>query len=776
MSNGKAIKFKGKVIRNVYDSENFKTYAINVDREKYPNIKFTKYGNATIVGDIPPLTIGIEYEIVATEEVNKYGYSYRVKHIKMDVPTTNEDMFLFLQEILTAKQAATLWSEYPDIVQRVRENRLDDVDLNKLKGIKQFTFDKIVEKITENFCLADLVIEFQGYLSLSIIRKLYNEFTSIDVLRKKLRKDPYKCLCGISGIGFKSADSILLSIEKVSKENVENGKLPIVNFEEDLRTSPKRCLACVLYLLEENEDKEGNTCANLAEIRRQCIEMVPECSDYFVDALKSEDIYYDKSTMNMALLRTYKMESNIANTILNTLNLRVNEWEFDIEKYRNIGEFSLSDEQMKTLDNVCKHPINILNGFAGSGKSASTQALIKMLEDNGKSYVLYAPTGKASKVLAEFTGRRASTIHRGLGYNPAAGFAYNKENKIMVDVVVVDEFSMVDVWLFDKLLDAIDFTTTKLLMIGDSAQLPSVGCGNLLHDFMTTGIIPTATLTKIFRYGEGGVLSAATDVRCGKTYLNKSMKGKATAFGTDGDYTFVDMDSENVANSAVKLYKKLLSSGHSVDSIQVLTAKNKFECGVLDLNNKLQRVANKNYGSEMCMKVGDVTYYKGDLISQRVNEYNAEIVCDEKENDLSYFPKDDEDIEEHKETAFVANGETGIIEEVCSKYLIANFGGIRVKYYRDDMSKVSLGYATSIHRSQGSGIDNVIICSPSSHTFMMSSNLLYVALTRTKKKCYHLGSMGSVNIAIRKKANLERHTFMQELLNNNVMSDVNGNK
>lgn len=768
MSDTKIVKFKGRIIRNIFDSENFKTYAVDVDKEKYPSIKFTKYKNVTIVGDIPPLTIGIEYEIAATEEFNKYGYSYRVKHIRMEIPTTNEDMFMFLQEILTAKQAIALWNEYPDIVQRVRENRLDDIDLSKLKGIGEYTFNKIVEKITENFCLADLVIEFQGYLSLTIIRKLYNEFTSIDILRRKLSKDPYKCLCGISGIGFKSADSILLSIEKVSKENVKNGKRPIANFDEDLRTSPKRCLACVIYLLEENEDKDGNTCANLADIRRKCIEMVPECSDYFVDALKSNDIYYDKNTMDIALLRTYKMESNIANTILESLNNRINEWDFDIEKYRNIGKFSLSDEQIKTLDNVCKYPINILNGFAGSGKSASTQALINMLEDNGKTYVLYAPTGKASKVLAEFTGRRASTIHRGLGYNPAGGWIYNKTNKLMVDVVVVDEFSMVDVWLFDKLLDAIDFTTTKLLMIGDSAQLPSVGCGNLLHDFITAGIIPTATLTKIFRYGEGGVLSAATDVRCGKTYLNKSMSGRATAFGTDGDYTFIDMNSDNVAKSAVALYKKLLDNGCSVDSIQVLTAKNKFECGVLDLNNKLQAVANKNFGSEMCMKVGDVTYYKGDLILQRVNEYNAEIICDEKENDLSYFPDDNEEEMDYRETAFVANGEVGFIEEACSRYIIANFDGIRVKYYRDDMNKVSLGYAMTIHKSQGSGIDHVIICSPSSHTFMMSSNLLYVALTRTKKKCYHLGSIGSVNAAIRKKENLERHTLMQELLLSNV--------
>ena len=766
----KELKFKAKVIRNICDYENFKSYAVTVDKQQYPFIKYTKYQNAVINGDLPPLTMGIEYDVTAVEEHNKYGYSYKVRHIKMDVPTTDIDMYVFLQEILTPRQAETLWNVYPDIVQRVQENRLEDIDLNKLNGIGQITFDRIKAKIEENFCLADLVIEFQGYLTLSVIRKIYNKYTSIDVLRKKLSTDPYKCLCSISGVGFKSADSILRTMERVSKENVKNGKRPIINFDEDLSSSKQRCLACVLYLLEENES-EGNTCANLADMRRQCIEMVPECSDYFVEVINNDDIYYDKNTMNIALARTYRMETNIAETILSNLNTNTNVWDFDIEKYRNIGEFSLSDEQMKTLYNVCKNNISILNGYAGSGKSFSTQALINMLEEHGKSFELFAPTGKASKVIAEFTGRKASTIHRGLCYSPAYGWTYNKYNKLLTDIVIVDEFSMCDVWLFERLIEAIDFNTTKLLLIGDSAQLPSVGCGNLLHDFMSANIIPTTTLTKIFRYNDGGLMRAATDTRCGRRYLDKSMVGKATTFGNNEDYMFVDLKSDAIPKCAIELYKKLLDNGNSVDSIQVLTAKNINECGVEELNRMLQQVANKNYGSELFMKVGETCYYKGDLVLQRANEYNAEIYRESRSDiDVNYFPEDDivdgVEVKQPVETAFIANGDVGRIEKAYNTYVVINFDGIRVKYYREDMQKVSLGYAMTIHKSQGSGIDNVIICSPSSHTFMMNSNLLYVALTRTKKKCYHLGSLRTVNNAIGKKANLERHTFMQELLSN----------
>ena len=174
----------------------------------------------------------------------------------------------------------------------------------------------------------------------------------------------------------------------------------------------------------------------------------------------------------------------------------------------------------------------------------------------------------------------------------------------------------------------------------------------------------------------------------------------------------------------------------------------------------IQRIANRNYGSEVNMKVGDTTYYEGDLILQCVNNYNAELVKDKKN---TVWTLDDE-----PETAFVANGETAIIEEIYNTYIIANFNGIRVKYYRNDMNMVKLGYAISIHKSQGGGFKTVILCTPQSHIFMLNSNLLYVGLTRMKEKLYHLGSLQSVNQAVKKKANLTRHTFMQNLLKNTI--------
>lgn len=757
----KEYKFSGRVVRCTYDTADFKIFALDVDKKKYPDIKHNKYGNVTILGELHELTVGVDYEIVAIEQTSKYGMNYKVLNIKRDMPTTAEDMYIFLSEILTPNQAKVLYENYPDIVQRVKEDRLNDIDLNKLKGIKEYTFNVIKNKIIENFCLSDLVIEFQGYLNLSIIKKIYNKYPSIEMLKQKLKADPYKCLCGLAGVGFKTADGLLLEIEKASKDNISKGKTPIIEFEIDLKSSPQRCLSCLLYLLSENEN-EGHTKMNLADLRKACMQLVPACSHNFVEVIKDEAIYYNKTTMDVSLKKTYDVEYQIAKTLLCYLKENNNVWDYDIEKYRTVNGSVLSDEQIQAVDNVCKYSISILNGAGGTGKSFSTQAVINMLKDHKKSFKLFSPTGKAAKVLADYTKESASTIHRGLGYMPIDNWTFNLEHKLCCDIVIIDEFSMVDIWLFKRVIDAIDFKTTKLLMIGDNAQLPSVSCGNLLHDFMETKLIPTITLTKVFRYGEGGLMKVATDVRFCKTYLNNSMKSKMTTFGENKDYTFVDLSSEAIPKNVVGLYKKLLDMGNSIENIQVLTAKNVGDCGTVVLNNMIQKIANPNYGSNDNMKIGETTYYQGDLIIQKQNNYKAELDLNHLSiEERNYYYELDE-----PPTAFIANGETGIIKEIYNTYMIIDFDGIYVKYYRNDLNMIGLGYSITIHKSQGSSIDNVILCTPQSHIFMLNSNLLYVGLTRMKKRCYHLGTLSSVSQAIGKKANLTRHTFMQQLLLN----------
>lgn len=744
--NKEQVHFKGVVIRKVYSSERFSVYGMGVDTKKYPQIKLNQYNNASICGELPALSDGIEYEVTATEEMGKHGISYHVINIRRDEPMTKQGVRSFLEEIISPNLAYTLSEEYPDIIERVKQNRLDDIDLSRMRGIGEKNFAKIVKKITENFYLSDLAAEFGGILTISTLRRIYDEYGSVELLKEKLIKAPYSTLTRVNGIGFKIADSKIIAMQKEG----------VVDFGFDIRTSVDRCLACITFLLEENEKNDGHTKMNLIFLAHQVEDMVPTCADKFAEAISDKSIYYNRDNVEVALQKTYNMEQSIAKTIFYNLHNN-NIWRCDVEKYRSIGEFDLSDEQLSIVGNVCKNNISILNGPAGSGKTQSTKAIINMLEDMGKSYVLMSSTGKAAKVLSELTGRYASTIHRGLGYNGVT-WELHREHKLNVDIVIVDEMSMVDVWLFWHLLDAINLKKTKLLMIGDNAQLPSVGCGNLLHDFMATNLIPTVTLTKIFRYGEGGLMKVATDIRMGKNYMDNSMKNKITSFGNNKDYTFIDMPSEKIPINAVAMYKKMLENENTVNDIQVITPKKKGNYGTTVLNKMLQKVANPNYGSAQSLKHGDSVYYVGDLIVECTNNYDAPLSPD-------YIPKYELPTDGEKwPTAFVANGETGIIKGIGLNTIDIDFDGIIVRYDRDMINFIKLGYAITCHKSQGSSINNVILLTPQSDIFMLNSNLLYVGCTRARNKCIHLGSVDTINKVIKRKANLTRHTFMQQML------------
>lgn len=748
----KEVKFKCSVVRKTYDGGDFKIYAVDVDKIKYPDIKFTKYGNVTLTGEMHELGVGSNYEVAAIEQLSKYGYGYKVTNIKRDRPTNAEETYVFLREILTENQADVLCKVYPDIVDRVINNRLDDIDLNKTPGIKEYTFDVIKNKIVENFCLAEIVTEFQGMLTLSMVKKLHEKYSSVQMIRKKMREDPYKCLCGLARVGFKTADSILIELERESLESIKNGKKPIIEFNCDLKTSKQRCLSCVLYLLEENENN-GHTVMDIVDLRNQCMKLTPACSDLFVDCIKHESIVYNKDSITVSLKKTYDIEQYVANAIIEGLRQNT-KWNFNIEKYRTVNNgCELSTEQIKILDYICKYNICILNGSGGTGKTFSTQSVIQMLKDNNKSYELFSPTGKAAKVLSENTGEQASTIHRGLGYMPPDKWGYNEAEKMMCDVLIVDEFSMVDLRLFKHIIDAIDFKRTKLLMIGDNAQLPSVSCGNLLHDFMQSKMIPTVTLTKVFRYGEGGLMKVATDVRQCKQYLN-NINQQCTYFGDNKDYAFINVGSSTIVKNLIALYQKLISSGkYNVDDIQVITSYKKGDYGQIVINNQLQKIANKNYGSQDFMKVGDITYYKDDIIIQNTNNYHARIFYED-----DFIPDD-----MPKET-FIANGETGKIKKIDQNKVIIEFDDVLVEYDRSAMQMCGLGYCITIHKSQGSSIKVVLLITPAAHTYMLNSNLIYVGLTRMKERCFHFGDTTTVNRAIKKKANLSRNTFMQKLL------------
>lgn len=228
----------------MFNSDEFKIYGCSVNSFEYPDIHIGKYGTCSLKGNFQELNLGVEYMVRAKEVSDKYGIGYNVINIKREKPTSLAATRTFLYEILTVNQADTLLSVYPDIVDRIMNDRLENIDLNKTKGIKEYTFNVIKQKVIENFKLADLVEEFRGLFSLSIIKKLYDKYPSVEKIREVIREEPYECLCRLNGIGFKTADQLLLTLEKESKECEGTSKNPILHFGFDLKPSYQRAKAC----------------------------------------------------------------------------------------------------------------------------------------------------------------------------------------------------------------------------------------------------------------------------------------------------------------------------------------------------------------------------------------------------------------------------------------------------------------------------------------------------------------------------------------------------
>ena len=736
------MNFKCTPERLVYNSDEYKIYGCSVNSFEYPDIQVSKYGTATIKGNVQELNLGVEYTVKAKEISDKYGVGYEVINIKREKPTTLAATRNFLYEILTPNQTDTLLEVYPDIVDRIMNNRLDDIDLNKTKGIKDYTFNVIKQKVIENFKLADLVEEFRGLFSLSIIKKLYDKYPSVEKIKEVIRTEPYECLCRLSGIGFKTADGMLLALEKESKQCKESGKNPILFFGFDLKPSYQRAKACVDYILNENETN-GNTYVKVGDLKKQFEILVPEAIANLPVILKGDnDVIFDRESLSVCRKETYETEKYIAEKIKEGLSINT-KWDCDCSQFRRLEGFDLTLDQCKTSEYMCIYNIVMLVGYGGAGKSSSTQAFVNLLKHYNKSFLLLAPTGRAAKVLAGFTGENAMTIHRGLGYMPPNDWNFNSEHPLPYDVVIVDEFSMVDIFLFKHLLEAIDFNRTKLLIIGDDAQIPSVGAGNVLYDLLCYKKIPTITLDKVFRYGKGGLSTVATDARTQTEYLDKNKKGMQV-FGEDQSYIFMPLQQDGIVDYTVKLYKTLLTKGYSVEDIAVLSCYNVGDYGVIELNKRLQEAVNPNPDAKIIF--GDSEFRLNDIVMNYANDYKAVLYNEEFLDD--------------KNTTFIANGESGMVDKIEHNSMVSNYDGTLIYYDKGKLKNIRLAYAITTHKSQGGQFKVVILITPRSHTFMLNSNLLYVGISRAKEKCYHLGEIKTVNNALKKKENFDRKTLL----------------
>ena len=393
---------------------------------------------------------------------------------------------------------------------------------------------------------------------------------------------------------------------------------------------------------------------------------------------------------------------------------------------------------------MCDNNIAILQGKSGTGKTSATQALITMLEDNDLTYTLIAPTGIAAKVLSETTGRKAGTIHRTIGTS----------GSIDTDVLILDEISMCGITHMSMVCPALS-EYTKLVMIGDDAQLASIACGNVIKDIQQWGKVPTANLTKVFRYGKGDIDTVATDTRNEKQFLSDDGK---LLFKSNNQYKFIQAN-DNPLQQVIEQYRKLLSSGYSQDDILILTPYNVGAYGTYAINREIQSEFNTNTDNVCVPTKGiknnniELQFLKNDRVLNTQNHYDVEVYHD--------FDTGDEII---NTTTNIFNGDIGVVREAHEDYIIVEIDENLIKMSKSQANELLLGNAVTIHKIQGGAAKAIILLTTNHHKRMLSNNLLYVALTRAREQIIHIGDVEAVNRCLHIHETESRNTWLYDML------------
>ena len=587
--------------------------------------------------------------------------------------------------------------------------------LYEVPGIGKKRVEKIRESWEKQKDIKNVMLFLQGFgVSTAYAAKIYRQYgkESID----KVKENPYRLADDIWGIGFKTADGIA---RKMGYE---------MNDERRLRSG-------LIYTLNQLAD-EGHCYAEeeqLIATAKQMLEADEECiRTAMTHAIETEDLMLDGTAIYLPPF--YYAECGTANR-LNTLVHTKEEGSifttrFDLDKLQRETGIEYDEVQVEAIRQAIASKVMVLTGGPGTGKTTTTKAIIAALQSAGMRILLAAPTGRAAKRMNEATGMEAKTIHRLLEYNPQDGYKRNDENPLEGDALIVDECSMIDIILMNNLTKALP-TTMRLVLVGDIDQLPSVGAGNVLRDIIDSGVIPVVRLTRIFRQAQSSriVMSAhAINRGCFPDISN----------GQHTDFFFMKQEEpEKVAETIVSLVRDRLPKAYlqPTANIQVLTPMQRGVVGAANLNMALQQALNHNTAA---LARGGYTFKEGDRVMQLRNNYDKDVY----------------------------NGDLGYVRSVDmeERTLTVDFDGQTVEYEASELDELTLAYATTIHKSQGSEYPIVVMPVLMTHYVMLQRNLIYTGITRAKKICVLVGQSKALAYAIHNMKVLKRNTRLKERL------------
>ena len=708
----------------------FKIIACKPVGKKPNGLILSKYYNFTVNGtNLSGLAIGQEIELDIISNMNpSHPESYRVVGLggikpdgeKIDVDPKKE--INILSGFMTVSQAKNVNKAYPTFVSMVLNGQEDKIDSKKIHGVGKKYLTLYIQKIKSAYHYIRFIpiIAKYGIEDINIAQKLSILYSLPKKLNEDMEIHPYHVFIDVLEMSFTKADKI------------------IVKNRQQFIDSPERCEYACIDLLKKNE-AVGNTRINASKLASLVYDIAPETLDNIVSVVSnSKRIHYDTSIKQIGLESTYQDEQLIADNIqyrLENPTITRIKW----QDYIELDGLKLTDEQQKILQVVQDNNVMILTGSAGSGKTNTMKALIYMLEDNGYSYTMLCPTGTAAQVLSRATSRHASTIHMFLASNIECG-----------DFLILEESSMIGAELLAMLLGSIP-KDTKIIFICDPSQLPSISCGNIVHDILESHKVPNVNLTKIFRYNSSGLITVATDTRMGNpcSFTNQY-----------SDYNFIEESSEPVWQ-VVKEYERLLSKGYSKNDILILSPYNKGSAGTYGINEEIQFKFNPNPLLDVSYKRDSTTiqFAIGDRVINKKNNYNVPMLA---MGAMGY--------EETGKSMFVANGSIGVIlaeyrEDDQACFAIQFDDGIG-KFKGPQIANLLLGYAVSIHASQGNQARAVIVVVSKEHKRMIQRNLLYVGFTRAQEHLTVIGNKEAIEDGMKVEETAIRETWLGDMLKN----------
>lgn len=693
----------------------------------------TSDSDITCVGTMPFFDEGDSVEVTGEFVYHdKYGEQINVSSIKLLKPTGKDAIVTYLANAnikgIGKKTANQIYNKFGEGAIDIVYNEPEKLSVIAGIGKKKIEDIKLTTEETKDSRNAMLYLQSLN-ISYNLAMKIYKLYggDAIDIIKT----NPYKLVDDISGVGFTMADNMARNMQIVSNSSfrISAGISHILNYESEFNghTSLKLnyLVQKVSQLLKvKSEDVHG-------QIKKDSLS-----GKLYIVLINDEEYVYN-STL-------YKAEKYIAMALKQKKD---SEYTFDVDMDEDLSAFS--KEQQIAINEAFKNMLLVITGGPGTGKTTIINAIKKILNKNDLSYAMLAPTGRAAKRIQESTGDEAYTIHRLLGIKPDENIAeYNEENPIDKDYIIVDEMSMVDIYLMKSLLSAIA-PTTALILVGDSNQLPSVGPGNVLSDIIDTDI-KAIRLKKIFRQGlESNIIVNAHKINNGEyPIVNESGK----------DFFFIEADRNNFNSILSNLVNERLPKFYGLDKIkdiQILCPSKKTQWGATSINENIQSILNP---STIELKINDRVFKKNDKVMQIRNNYDLV-----SENSIT-------------DAEGVYNGDIGFINQIYTEeesLEVEFYDGSIVNYKKEDIKDLDLSYAITIHKSQGSEFECIIIPMMQVAPMLLTRNLLYTGVTRAKKLVVMVGEKRIIKKMVDNNTSNKRYTNLSYWINEmeNVESD-----